>query len=309
MNAFIEIKQKPPINKLITFNKDKYKIEPDATGLGDKDFAIVFDQARDYKITASTLQLLLYILVKASALTLTKDDRQISISLNQYLKLRNNDNPVSARRKINEDLNKLLSLHIRFEDKNYKDEKSKIHFFDMNLFSSITKFRNSEIQVALTPEFVNYYNTLPKMYLPTKIFEIDTRYNPNAFYILWELAYQHNVNRNNKERANTISVKTLLNYCPKIPDYNEIKESGQIYQRIIQPFERDMQALLSIIDWYYIGIFDTKQPLGKKRLSEFLELKLHFIFKNMPKNSRLAIGKDDTMIPSDDIVENEINTI
>ena len=86
MNAFIEIKQKPPINKLITFNKDKYKIEPDATGLGDKDFAIVFDQARDYKITASTLQLLLYILVKASALTLTKDDRQISISLNQYLK-------------------------------------------------------------------------------------------------------------------------------------------------------------------------------------------------------------------------------
>ena len=179
----------------------------------------------------------------------------------------------------------------------------------MNLFSSITKFRNSEIQVALTPEFVNYYNTLPKMYLPTKIFEIDTRYNQNAFYILWELAYQHNVNRNNKERANTISVKTLLNYCPKIPDYNEIKESGQIYQRIIQPFERDMQALLSIIDWYYIGIFDTKQPLGKKRLSEFLELKLHFIFKNMPKNSRLAIGKDDTMIPSDDIVENEINTI
>ena len=54
MNAFIEVKQKPPINKLITFNKDKYENKPDATGYGDKDFAIVFDQARECKINATT---------------------------------------------------------------------------------------------------------------------------------------------------------------------------------------------------------------------------------------------------------------
>ena len=268
MNAFIEIKQKPPINSLITFNKDRYDIKPDATGIGDKSFAFVFDKTKELNITPSTLQLLLYILVKASALNLSQEDRTIAISLNQYLELRNNDNPVSARRKINEDLNKLLRLHIRFEDKNYKDAKSKIQFFDMNIFSSITKFKNGEIQVALTPEFIKYYNALPKMYLPTKIFEIDTRYNPNAFYILWELAYLHNINRNNKDRASVVRIKTLLNYCPKIPNYNDIKESGQIYQRIIQPFERDMQVISTIIYWYYIDLFGTKQHLGKKRLSE-----------------------------------------
>lgn len=305
MNAFIEIKQKPPINKLITFNKDKYEDKPNATGIGDKDFAIVFDQAKEFNINASTLQLLLYILVKASALNLTNKDRTIGISLSQYLMLRQNDNPVSARRKINEDLNKLLHLHIRFEDRNEKDKKTKIEYFDMNIFSSITKFRNSEIQVALTPEFIAYYNSLPKMYLPTKIFEIDTRYNPNAFYLLWELAYLYNINRNNKDRAGVVRVKTLLNYCPKIPDYNDIKESGQIYQRIIQPFERDMQAISNIMSWYYVDLFGTIQPLGKKRLNEFLELKIHYKFKDMPKNSKLSIGKDDAMIPSDEINENE----
>lgn len=294
MNDFLEIKQKPPINNLITFNKDLYKIQPTDLYLGNKEFAFVLDKTKEFELAPSTLQLLLYILVKASALNLDEQIRYININLSEYLALRDNENPVSARRKINKDLSRLLSLHIRFEDINYKDKKSNLVSFHMNLFSSISKFKGGEIQIALTEEFIKYYNTLPKMYLPTKIFEIDTRYNPNAFYILWELAYLYNINKKNKDRANMVLVKTLLNYCPKIPKkFREIKLSGQQYQRIIHPFERDMQTLSNIIDWYYMDALGNIKQVGRKSLENFLELKIIFKFKDLEKFKKLTLGKDN----------------
>lgn len=282
MTGYMKFNQKHAILQMLTFNTNNYEISSKDKYVGDEHFAYVLDKTQKLNLAPSTMQLLLYILVKASALNLNENNRQVSISLAEYLKLSKKNNEISGRRKIHEDLSKIRSLHIRFRD----NERQK-DFLDMNLFSVIEgKFQGGEITTTFTPEFISYYNALPKMYLPNKIFEIDTRYNPNAFYILLTLSYFYNVNKNNKERSNTIPIKTLINYCPKLPnDYLEIKKSGQSYQRIIKPFERDMQAISNIIDWYYLDLFGNVQQMGKKSLNSFLESKIHFEFNDMPKLS------------------------
>lgn len=312
MDEYVEIKQKNVINNLITFNKNLYKVDSLKETIGTNEFYFILDKSKELNLKPSTLQLFIFILVKASALSLTKEYRTINIPLKDYMELRNISNPVSARRKINQDLSSLLSFHIGFKDRNYnkfsKDKKPVIDTFKMNIFSSYTKFSNGEIQIILNEDFIQLYNTFPKMILSTEIFKIDTHLNPNSFYILWALSYLNNINRNKPERVNNILIRTLLDYCPDIPkNYAEIKKAGQTNQRIINPFMRDMKRLSNIIDWYLVDLNNTKQHLKKISLYQFLELKMHFSFKKSAHNSKIELGKIEETIPTDENTKNEIH--
>ena len=50
---------------------------------------------------------------------------------------------------------------------------------------------------------------------------------------------------------NIISVQTLLNSTDELPRYEDIASTGRIDQRIIRPFERDMDALSNTLSWEY----------------------------------------------------------
>ena len=56
-----------------------------------------------------------------------------------------------------------------------------------------------------------------------------------------------NIGKNNED---IISVKALLSDAPYIPSYEKVMKTGrQLNQRIIEPFERDMDALSETLCW------------------------------------------------------------
>ena len=83
-----------------------------------------------------------------------------------------------------------------------------------------------------------------------KLFEFNEKENPHSYYLLKRLLWHRHINH--KHRNTTIiSVKSLLYACPNLPDYDSIVKSGQIRQRIIDPFERDLDVLSDVFTWKY----------------------------------------------------------
>ena len=72
----------------------------------------------------------------------------------------------------------------------------------------------------------------------------------------------------NKSNENRIRVSTLINAAPLLASYDEVSKGGrQVRQRIIDPFERDMNALQGKgVRWQYIDPENKDQPLNKDQV-------------------------------------------
>ena len=93
------------------------------------------------------------------------------------------------------------------------------------------------------------YRVMP---MAKKALAIDDRYNKSSYYFLTRLSEHVNMNCF-KSNRDIISVQTLLNATPEIPTYDEVERGRHYRQQIIEPFERDMNALEKIgaIKWEY----------------------------------------------------------
>lgn len=287
-----KIQQKHFLHNLLSVKESKIKREMNTLSyvkhsqLGKEigeTFRVELNGINKWKQTS--IQFLLYCLHQATEKKLNANDRVLYLSPKEYLGYRNLKNQDSLRDKINSDLRMLINLHLTFQDLNfYTDKKTKQKCSyktekQMNICSQTCSYKRKIIQIAFTEEFIEYYRSLSCMNVPKEIFSIDTRRNPNALSILWKLSTLKNMNRE-KSNNGIISVTSLLNSCPTIPSYDEIKTGGQISQRIIRPFERDLNSLNSIA-WYYIDSNGNKVDHQVKDFLEFVDLKIKYDFKEV----------------------------
>lgn len=71
-----------------------------------------------------------------------------------------------------------------------------------------------------------------------------------------------------KKNEDVIAVKTLLAATPNIPSYDVVMAKDRaLSRRIIEPFERDMNALKDTLTWTYCH--SSSQPLTNEELSNF----------------------------------------
>lgn len=120
-------------------------------------------------------------------------------------------------------------------------------------------------------------------------YRINGKNNPNSYYFASKLMSHYHMN-NKKPNAKRISVKTLLDGAPSLPDYQEISKSDRaLTRRIIEPFERDMENLrqLEVIDaWEYCnskGVPLTESQVDIKDYETFCSLFVSFELKNFPE--------------------------
>ncbi|NCB72465.1 MAG: hypothetical protein EOM45_11915 [Clostridia bacterium] len=111
----------------------------------------------------------------------------------------------------------------------------------------------------------------------------------------------------NKLNADIIGVMTLLESTPIIPKYEDIKDQGRINQRIIEPFERDMDAIRDTLKWQYCGTNGT-QIVPPTNYEEFSKALIKIAWNNYPerkehpkKNKRKETPKTSKEGGSDDI--------
>ena len=151
----------------------------------------------------------------------------------------------TARKKVEEDLDSLANLEI--EHRGYNGF-AKIRIIGTRIL------KNGIITVALDPAFAKIYasDKFFEMYVSPEIFALNDKRNPNSYH-LGRFIHVHKSRNIGADNADIISVRTLLKACPNLATHDEIKEKGnrRYKERIIEPFERDLNALNKIFTWSY----------------------------------------------------------
>lgn len=185
----------------------------------------------------------------------------INIRLRDYMKLRGLKHYDAAKAQVIKDLEILLRTSITsFKDKIDGEE---IEFSGLNITDSC-EFKRGRIIFTFASKFAKYLFSRRVMYYPKEIAQININNNHNSYYFGRKIAEHKNMNIG-KSNENIISVDTLL-AVSTLPTYEEVmKGNGNVTDRIIDPFSRDMDALKEMLTWEFCNSNGT--PLTAKELA------------------------------------------
>lgn len=169
----------------------------------------------------------------------------VEIPLSEYMELCGLSDAKEARKQVKEDLEALYSLTLSYTGKG----KHSLNFADVRLCDA-KGIMNGVIFLNFSRPLYGVLMQYPIMRLPNEYFKLNSKRNPNSSYFLRKISEQKNMNAGTPTE-NIISVQTLLNSTDELPRYEDIASTGRIDQRIIRPFERDMDALHNTLSWEY----------------------------------------------------------
>ena len=226
-----------------------------------------------------------YQLLDALTVALTETGAKssvVALSLEEYMKKRGLKDKKEARKQVADDLETLFNATISFKEKRKKGQEQDFH--DIRIIDS-KGIRKGIITVSFGTVFYNILLGYPIMPYPSQFWELNSKRNPNSFYLLRKIAEHKNMNVG-KKNEDIIAVKTLLAVAPNLPSYEEVMNTDRaISRRIIEPFERDMDALEDTLTWTYCHSNNT--PLTDEELSSmsydtFISLLIKIDWKQYP---------------------------
>ena len=226
-----------------------------------------------------------YQLLDALTVALTETGAKspvVALSLEEYMKKRGLKDKKEARKQVTDDLETLFNATISFKEKRKKGQEQDFH--DIRIIDS-KGIRKGIITVTFGTAFYKILLGYPIMPYPAQLWELNSKRNPNSFYLLRKIAEHKNMNVG-KKNEDIIAVKTLLAVAPYLPSYEEVMNTDRaISRRIIEPFERDMDALEDTLTWTYCHSNNT--PLTDEELSSmsydtFISLFIKIDWKQYP---------------------------
>ena len=226
-----------------------------------------------------------YQLLDALTVALTESGAKnpvVTLSLEEYMKKRGLKDKKEARKQVTDDLETLFNAKISFKEKRKKGQEQDFH--DIRIIDS-KGIRKGIITVTFGTAFYKILLGYPIMPYPAQLWELNSKRNPNSFYLLRKIAEHKNMNVG-KKNEDIIAVKTLLAVAPYLPSYEEVMNTDRaISRRIIEPFERDMDALEDTLTWTYCHSNNT--PLTDEELSSmsydtFISLLIKIDWKQYP---------------------------
>ena len=117
------------------------------------------------------------------------------------------------------------------------------------LYGGYYNTKKDMIEFRFTPEFVAMLPSDMFMEYPTLLLRVNPRLNPWSYSLGRKLAEHKRINiTDGKNGGNSISVKSLLEACSDFPNPSKTRH---IKEKIIEPFERDMNALKEMLSWQY----------------------------------------------------------
>lgn len=204
----------------------------------------------------------------------------VEFSLSEYMQICGLSDVKGTREQVKEDLTALYSLSLSFQGKG----KRNLNFMDIRLCGA-KGIVNGIIKFSFSEPFYNILKQYPVMALPAGYFKLNAKRNPNSPAFLRKLAELKNMNVA-KSNADIVSVRTLLECTESLPTYEEIKHAGRrVRQQIIDPFERDLDALDNTLTWEYChrnGEPLTDGELDNMSYQVFAELLIKIYWKEYP---------------------------
>jgi hypothetical protein len=226
-----------------------------------------------------------YQLLDAITVALTESGAKsptVILPLEEYMKRRGLKDRKEAKTQAKADMEILRGASFSWEERRGKKTES---YSFVNLADSGEIRRNGDIVFTYGTTFYNILLGYPVMPYPAQLQTLNSKRNPNSYYLLRKIAEHKNMNIG-KKNEDIIAVKTLLSIAPFLPTYEEVMETGrQLDQRIIKPFERDMDALETTLSWNYCHSLDqplTDEELATMSYATFEELLIHTEWRNYP---------------------------
>ena len=172
----------------------------------------------------------------------------IHFTLDEYMKKRGLTDRKEAKKQSKEEMETLRAESFRWEE---KQKDGTVAYAFINIADSGVIKRNGDIEFTFGNTLYKVYLGLPVMYYPQPLYRLNNKRNPNSYYFGRKITELKNMNVG-KENEDIVSVKTLINSSPYLPTYEAVMETDKhLTQRIIEPFERDMDALGDIFTWEY----------------------------------------------------------
>jgi len=188
----------------------------------------------------------------------------ITLSLDEYMNKLGLSDRKEARKQATIDLQTLLNIKISFKEKKRYGKPQ--DFTDINMCEAVG-IRNGIINFSFSNIFYNILLGYPVMPYPPQLWKLNSKYNPNSYYLLRKISEHKNMNIG-KKNEDIISVKTLLAAAPYLPTFDEVMATDRaLTHRIIEPFERDLNAFDATLTWQYCHSNNT--PLIDEELQTF----------------------------------------
>ena len=226
-----------------------------------------------------------YQLLDAITVALTESGAKsptVILPLEEYVKRRGLKDRKEAKTQAKADMEILRGASFSWEERRGKKTES---YSFVNLADSGEIRRNGDIVFTYGNTFYNILLGYPVMPYPAQLQTLNSKRNPNSYYLLRKIAEHKNMNIG-KKNEDIIAVKTLLSVAPFIPSYEEVMSGNRnIADRIIGVFERDMDALETTLSWNYCHSLDqplTDEELNTMSYATFEGLMIHTEWRNYP---------------------------
>lgn len=169
----------------------------------------------------------------------------IGFTVEDYMAHRGLESKHRTVRQIKRGLDKLAATQFEITSKD-KTSGSLFSLFGIH-------YKNNVIRLTLTPEGQAYFQGARAFaYLPTGLLLIDSQKNPHTIPLVMKLSNLKAMNHRKPNKGDTYKVSILIENTD-IPTYQHVKEKmGRRYKdKIIDVFERDMNASADILCWNY----------------------------------------------------------
>lgn len=226
-----------------------------------------------------------YKLLDAITIAATKEGvhgQCVSFSIDEYMQWRELKDKKETRKQVIADLETLFNAKISFKRKSKKSYGP--DFADMRIIES-KGIQRGVIHATFSSSFLSLLQSYPIMLYPALLPKINDNKNPNSYSMGRKIAELKKMNLG-KSNEDIISVKTLLLAARKLPSYEDVlKTDKAIGRRIIDPFERDMDALEEILSWEYChknGTPLTDKEIASMTYETFIGLNVKITWKAYP---------------------------
>lgn len=295
--TFSMIRQGTATNELtkIRATKDNTKVDPftqEMTIQGRNGFELLMQSGplMDVDIAAaySPTTWQLFDMIVTAATESGMASRDVRISLDQYIDSRGLKDRKEARSQVVKDLSLLRISAITFtEPKSRADGKSR-SFYKLNISSGFGISRDGIITFSFNDRYFDLLKEYPVMPYPPGLLAL--RSAKNDSYAFFRKITEHKNMNYWKKNADIISVKTLLSVATFIPTYKEVMAGNRhTDERIIQPFERNLDALRDTLSWEYChrnGESLTDEELNSFDYQTFKECMIHVTWADYPEREK-----------------------
>lgn len=174
--------------------------------------------------------------------------RTVTLSLDEYMEICGLKDRKKARKQLKEAVQTIYNISMEWREVVYEKNKKVERNWQIRVSDLMGEewcddpIRNSKVIFKFTFDIAKYLSQAYIMPYPQNLFQINSKYNPHAYYLGRKLVDHYNQNFE-KDNRNRIQVSTLLKGLPDIPTYGSTR---RISESIIIPFERDLDALVDV---------------------------------------------------------------